>query len=141
MIQDLPNADKCRNYVWQEFEVMQERTAAGVAAAAQKKLENLVKMGSANKKPPGSAPGRARKAKSSKNAAAATTPSQSQAQSPDDLPQSTESPPQLALSSAPLETVVLQAKSESPNNGPSPTEYTAIKVAALQVPDNRATAN
>lgn len=121
---------------------MQERTAAGVAAAAQKKLENLVKMGSANKKPPGSAPGRARKAKPSKNAAAATTtPSQSQAQSPDDLPQSTESSPQQAMSSAPLETVVLQAKSESPSNGPSPTDYTAIKVAALQVPDNRATAN
>lgn len=52
MIQDLDGARQCKNYVWQEFEIMQSRTAAGVAAAAQKKLSNLEKMGSANKKPP-----------------------------------------------------------------------------------------
>jgi len=146
MIQDLPNADKCRNYVWQEFEVMQERTAAGVAAAAQKKLENLVKMGSANKKPPGSAPGRSRKSKAAK----ATTPSQSQTQSPDDLPLSAESSPQAASSSVPAGILPASPKIEptemihSPNNGPqnqSHNDYAAIKVAALQVPDNHAAAN
>ncbi|KAG0166251.1 hypothetical protein DFQ28_001471 [Apophysomyces sp. BC1034] len=52
MIQDLPGADQCLNYVWQKFGVMHQRTAAGVAAAAQKKLTNLEIMGSANKKPP-----------------------------------------------------------------------------------------
>lgn len=51
MIQDLPNADQCENYVWQKFDVMHQRTAAGVAAAAQKKITNLEIMGSANKKP------------------------------------------------------------------------------------------
>lgn len=51
MIQDLPNADQCENYVWQKFDVMHQRTAAGVAAAAQKKISNLEIMGSANKKP------------------------------------------------------------------------------------------
>ncbi|KAF7725665.1 hypothetical protein EC973_009472 [Apophysomyces ossiformis] len=54
MIQDLPGADQCLNYVWQKFGVMHQRTAAGVAAAAQKKLTNLEIMGSANKKPPAS---------------------------------------------------------------------------------------
>ncbi|KAI8372710.1 F/Y rich C-terminus-domain-containing protein [Radiomyces spectabilis] len=54
MIQDLPGADQCQNYVWQKFGVMHQRTAAGVAAAAQKKLTNLEIMGSANKKPPAS---------------------------------------------------------------------------------------
>ncbi|KAI8097631.1 F/Y rich C-terminus-domain-containing protein [Halteromyces radiatus] len=52
MIQDLPGADQCLNYVWQKFGVMQQRTAAGVAAAAQKKLANLEIMGSANKRAP-----------------------------------------------------------------------------------------
>lgn len=51
MIQDLPNADQCENYVWQKFDTMHQRTAAGVAAAAQKKIANLEIMGSANKKP------------------------------------------------------------------------------------------
>lgn len=51
MIQDLPDADQCENYVWQKFDVMHQRTAAGVAAAAQKKISNLEIMGSANKKP------------------------------------------------------------------------------------------
>ncbi|KAI7894318.1 F/Y rich C-terminus-domain-containing protein [Mucor mucedo] len=51
MIQDLPGADQCENYVWQKFDVMHQRTAAGVAAAAQKKISNLEIMGSANKKP------------------------------------------------------------------------------------------
>ncbi|GAA5817099.1 hypothetical protein MFLAVUS_010639 [Mucor flavus] len=51
MIQDLHNADQCENYVWQKFDVMHKRTAAGVAAAAQKKITNLEIMGSANKKP------------------------------------------------------------------------------------------
>lgn len=52
MIQDLPGADKCKNYIWQEFGEMHQRTAAGVAAAAQKKLTNLEIMGSANKRAP-----------------------------------------------------------------------------------------
>ncbi|CAO3594186.1 unnamed protein product [Absidia cylindrospora] len=52
MIQDLPGADQCLNYVWQKFGVMHQRTAAGVAAAAQKKLANLEIMGSANKRAP-----------------------------------------------------------------------------------------
>ena len=52
MIQDLPGTDNCINYVWQKFGVMHQRTAAGVAAAAQKKLTNLEIMGSANKRPP-----------------------------------------------------------------------------------------
>ncbi|KAI8344082.1 F/Y rich C-terminus-domain-containing protein [Chlamydoabsidia padenii] len=52
MIQDLPGADQCLNYVWQKFGVMHQRTAAGVAAAAQKKLTNLEIMGSANKRAP-----------------------------------------------------------------------------------------
>lgn len=51
MIQDLPNADQCENYVWQKFDVMHQRTAAGVAAAAQKKIANLEIMGNANKRP------------------------------------------------------------------------------------------
>ncbi|KAI7869327.1 F/Y rich C-terminus-domain-containing protein [Spinellus fusiger] len=52
MIQDLPRADQCLNYVWQKFDLMQKRTAAGVAATAQKKLNNLEIIGSANKRPP-----------------------------------------------------------------------------------------
>ncbi|ORX52447.1 hypothetical protein DM01DRAFT_1384128 [Hesseltinella vesiculosa] len=52
MIQDLPGADQCLNYVWQKFGEMHHRTAAGVAAAAQKKLANLEIMGSANKRAP-----------------------------------------------------------------------------------------
>ncbi|KAI9323772.1 F/Y rich C-terminus-domain-containing protein [Dichotomocladium elegans] len=52
MIQDLPGAENCINYVWQKFGEMHQRTAAGVAAAAQKKLTNLEIMGSANKRPP-----------------------------------------------------------------------------------------
>ncbi|KAI8142940.1 F/Y rich C-terminus-domain-containing protein [Fennellomyces sp. T-0311] len=52
MIQDLPGTENCINYVWQKFGVMHQRTAAGVAAAAQKKLTNLEIMGSANKRPP-----------------------------------------------------------------------------------------
>lgn len=51
MIQDLPGAEKCRNYVWQEFEVMPTKTAMGVNAAAEKKKANLERMGSANKRP------------------------------------------------------------------------------------------
>ncbi|CAM0136683.1 hypothetical protein VKS41_003491 [Umbelopsis sp. WA50703] len=155
MIQDLPNADKCRNYVWQEFEVMQERTAAGVAAAAQKKLENLVKMGSANKKPPGSAPGRSRKSKIQK---AYFENASSQAQSPDESIHSAESSPQQQqrhdLSNAPVspEAVVSDPKQEMPDISPSDTngpvsheqshgDYAAMKVAALQVPDNQAAIN
>jgi len=132
MIQDLPNADKCRNYVWQEFEVMQERTAAGVAAAAQKKLENLVKMGSANKKPPGSAPGRTRKSKYPK------TGLRVQAHSPDDFTRSNEGS-QTPMDEAKMDSVDMIESSLHPNH--SPTDYAAIKVADLQVPDNHAAAN
>ncbi|KAH8555736.1 F/Y rich C-terminus-domain-containing protein [Umbelopsis sp. PMI_123] len=132
MIQDLPNADKCRNYVWQEFEVMQERTAAGVAAAAQKKLENLVKMGSANKKPPGSAPGRTRKSKYAKGGLRV------QAHSPEDFSRQNEGS-QTPLEESKMDSVDMLESSLHPNH--SPTDYAPIKVADLQVPDNHAAAN
>ncbi|KAL1923632.1 uncharacterized protein VTP21DRAFT_8612 [Calcarisporiella thermophila] len=45
MIQDLPNADKCRNYIWQHFEEMETRTAHGVAHASEKKLGKLLTRG------------------------------------------------------------------------------------------------
>lgn len=52
MIQDLPGAANCINYVWQTFGEMHQKTAAGVAAASLRKLTNLEIMGSANKRAP-----------------------------------------------------------------------------------------
>lgn len=46
MIQDLPGTENCINYVWQQFGEMHQRTAAGVAAAAEKKKINLQMMAS-----------------------------------------------------------------------------------------------
>ncbi|CAM0138522.1 unnamed protein product [Umbelopsis sp. WA50703] len=46
LVQELEGADKCQDYVWQQFEAMQDRAAKGVMKACAKKRGNLEKLGS-----------------------------------------------------------------------------------------------
>ncbi|GAB5592004.1 hypothetical protein Unana1_06904 [Umbelopsis nana] len=46
LVQELEGADKCKDYVWQQFEAMQDRAAKGVMKACAKKRGNLEKLGS-----------------------------------------------------------------------------------------------
>lgn len=46
LVQELDGADKCQDYVWQQFEAMQDRAAKGVMKACAKKRGNLEKLGS-----------------------------------------------------------------------------------------------
>lgn len=46
LIQELDGASKCKDYVWQQFEAMQDRAAKGVMKACAKKRGNLEKLGS-----------------------------------------------------------------------------------------------
>ncbi|KAI9310931.1 F/Y rich C-terminus-domain-containing protein [Dichotomocladium elegans] len=52
LIQDLPDTEKLKYYIRQDFEEMEPRAAKGVMAAALKKRGNLEQMGNANVRAP-----------------------------------------------------------------------------------------